>query len=177
MVSAGGNDRATHAPHQRQGNGERVLHGWRTRRHPETPEKGLFCHNAVFLLGAFADADIVLRHPPQHIHTFADVDDTFVYPNTVDASVSELIFKSLPLHPLVGVLLVGCHQNTNSSFLGGVYAGLSLPVATGREMTISLTFGTYISGLPSFSFSVFIPLSVPKSLLYISIFSWHKKSP
>ena len=68
-----------------------------------------FCHNAVFLLGACADAYIVLRHPPQHIHTFAYVDDTFVNPDTVNASVSELVFKPLPFHPLVCVLLVGCH--------------------------------------------------------------------
>jgi hypothetical protein len=58
---------------------------------------------------AGADTNIVLCHPPQHIHTLADVDDTIVNPDTVNASVSELIFKPLPLHPLVGVLLVGCH--------------------------------------------------------------------
>ena len=68
-----------------------------------------FCHNAVLLLGACADAYIVLRHPPEHIHTLADVDYAIVNPDTIDACVSELISKPLPLHPLVGVLLVGCH--------------------------------------------------------------------
>ena len=68
-----------------------------------------FCHNAVLLLGACADTNIVLRHPPQHIHTLADVDYVFVNPDTVNASVSELVCKPLPQHPLVSVLLVGCH--------------------------------------------------------------------
>ena len=68
-----------------------------------------FCHNAIFLFSAGADTNIVLCHPPQHIHTFAYVDYIFINPDTVNASVSELVFKSLPFHPLVCVLLVGCH--------------------------------------------------------------------
>lgn len=67
------------------------------------------CHNAIFLFAAGADTNIVLRHPPQHIHTFADVNNFFVNPDTIDARVSELITEPLPLHPFIGVLLVGCH--------------------------------------------------------------------
>ena len=68
-----------------------------------------FCHNAVFLFAAGTDTNIVLRHPPQHIHTFANVDDFIVNSDTIDARMGELISEPLPLHPLVGVLLVGCH--------------------------------------------------------------------
>ena len=50
-----------------------------------------FCHNAVLLLGACADAYIVLRHPPEHIHTLADVDYAIVNPDTIDACMGELI--------------------------------------------------------------------------------------
>ena len=73
-------------------------------------------HNTILLLCLCLDADIVLRYPTQHILTLADVDDLSVDLNTVDPGTLILCAQPFAFQPIIDILCVCGHQNTNPTF-------------------------------------------------------------
>ena len=127
------------------------------------------CHDAVFLFCFHLDARIVLRDPPQHICTLADIDDFIVDLDAVYPRVFILRRKPFAFEPVICVFLISSHQNSNTAFSIGL--GRFFPSAIGRGMTISFTFGFWIT--PTFSsILLFVPsLFGVFVILFISIFS------
>ena len=72
-----------------------------------------FCHNAVLLLGACADAYIVLRHPPQH-GMISAVGVRNVVENQVDFTKS----RNVLITALILVIAIGMKYGTGD--IGGI---------------------------------------------------------
>ena len=125
--------------------------------------------NAVFLLCSLFDTCIVLRNPPQHIPAFSNIDDFIIYLDTVYPRVFILRRKPFAFQPAICIFFIGSHQNSNTAFSIGM--GRFFPSAIGREITISFTFGFWITSAFS-SILLFIPsLFGVFVILFISIFS------
>ena len=77
-----------------------------------------FRHNAVFLLRLGLYAHIVLSYPAQHICALANIDDFAADLNAIDASPLVFCIKPFALHPVVYIIRIGWHQNTNPFYSG-----------------------------------------------------------
>ena len=126
-------------------------------------------HDAVFLFRFHLDTCIVLRDPPQHICALANIDNLIVNLDTIDARMFILCRKPFAFQPIIGVFFISCHQNSNTAFSIGL--GRFFPSAIGRGITISFTFGFWITPIFS-SILLFIPsIFGVFVILFISIFS------
>jgi len=66
-------------------------------------------HDTVFLFCPHLNACIMLRNPPQYICALTDINNFFVYLDTVNSCVFILFCKSVVFHPMISIFFIVCH--------------------------------------------------------------------